>query len=167
MEWRGWQAETSEGGPDPSVGLVREDGRNRVKVTCELCGSVVLSPGVGRLVRLDRPLPNVRQKKELSQDGLATTLITYDPRLGSAAERVKERPVRLRHFWRVEGVFDYDNVGFTRSVDGLKFLICADCEVGPLGYQVSSSRLCSPIFLSRIHVIVNSRTRRLRPRLWR
>ena len=38
--------------------------------------------------------------------------------------------------WLVQDMFDFENVGFTKNVDNLKFLICADCERGPIGWHV-------------------------------
>lgn len=35
----------------------------------------------------------------------------------------------------------FENVGFTRSVEGIKYLICADCEYGPIGYLDSETSL--------------------------
>ena len=41
----------------------------------------------------------------------------------------------LQRFWRVKDKFDFENVGFTKTVDGnLKYLICGECDVGPIGY---------------------------------
>jgi hypothetical protein len=38
--------------------------------------------------------------------------------------------------WVVEDMFDFENVGFTKPVeDGVKYLICADCERGPIGWH--------------------------------
>lgn len=34
--------------------------------------------------------------------------------------------------------FKFDNIGFCKTTElrqGLKYLCCADCEVGPLGFQ--------------------------------
>ncbi|VDM70181.1 unnamed protein product [Strongylus vulgaris] len=31
-------------------------------------------------------------------------------------------------------MYDFENVGFTNSVDGMKYLTCADCEYGPIGF---------------------------------
>ena len=36
-------------------------------------------------------------------------------------------------------MFDFDNVGFSKTVDDCKFLTCADCEIGPIGYQGHNS----------------------------
>lgn len=38
--------------------------------------------------------------------------------------------------WLVEDMFDFENVGFSKNVDDLKYLICADCERGPIGWHV-------------------------------
>lgn len=32
-------------------------------------------------------------------------------------------------------IFTFENMGFSHSVNGKKFLVCADCEWGPIGYQ--------------------------------
>ena len=39
-------------------------------------------------------------------------------------------------------MFDFDNVGFSKTVDECKFLTCADCEIGPIGYQDLKSTKC-------------------------
>lgn len=31
-------------------------------------------------------------------------------------------------------MFDFENIGFTHTKDGVKYLICANCEAGPVGY---------------------------------
>ena len=39
-------------------------------------------------------------------------------------------------FWLIKDIFDFENVGFSRDVGGtVKFLSCADCENGPIGWQ--------------------------------
>jgi hypothetical protein len=38
-------------------------------------------------------------------------------------------------FWEIEDMFTFDNVGFSNTVGNYKFLICADCEMGPVGYH--------------------------------
>ena len=41
----------------------------------------------------------------------------------------------LEDFWLIEGMYTFENVGFTNTVKSIKYLICADCEVGPIGYH--------------------------------
>ena len=38
--------------------------------------------------------------------------------------------------WLVTDMFDFENVGFSKNVDDIKYLICADCERGPVGWHV-------------------------------
>lgn len=32
-------------------------------------------------------------------------------------------------------MMDFENVGFSKTVDTTKYLSCADCDLGPLGYH--------------------------------
>jgi hypothetical protein len=41
----------------------------------------------------------------------------------------------LEHHWVVDNMFTFENIGFSNTVGTVKYLICADCEVGPVGYQ--------------------------------
>ena len=41
----------------------------------------------------------------------------------------------LKNFWLVDDMFTFENVGFSNTVGTTKFLICADCEIGPIGWQ--------------------------------
>ena len=41
----------------------------------------------------------------------------------------------LSDHWLVEDMFQFENVGFSKSVDDTKYLICADCEIGPIGWH--------------------------------
>lgn len=46
----------------------------------------------------------------------------------------------FKEFWVVEDMFTFENIGFSNSVGDFKYLICADCEMGPVGYHVISSK---------------------------
>ncbi len=39
-------------------------------------------------------------------------------------------------------MFDFENIGFSRSVGDVQFLVCADCEVGPVGYYDKATKKC-------------------------
>lgn len=41
----------------------------------------------------------------------------------------------LVDFWVVMDMLTFENVGFSNTVDGIKYLVCADCEAGPIGFQ--------------------------------
>ena len=32
-------------------------------------------------------------------------------------------------------MMNFENIGFSKPADGLKYLLCADCDLGPLGFQ--------------------------------
>ena len=42
----------------------------------------------------------------------------------------------LKKFWLVQDMYDFENVGFSKTINGTeKYLICADCEIGPIGWH--------------------------------
>ena len=41
-----------------------------------------------------------------------------------------------RWFWLATDIFTFENIGLTNAADNKKYLICADCELGPLGFQL-------------------------------
>ncbi|TKS71496.1 guanine nucleotide exchange factor MSS4 [Larimichthys crocea] len=97
--------------------LVSEDGKNSKSVVCQRCGSKVLCPGMAVLVEKELFLPSMRKKS-----GPSTTEGSVD---GDT----------LTTHWFVQDMFDFDNVGFTKDVGKIKYLICADCEIGPIGWH--------------------------------
>lgn len=52
-------------------------------------------------------------------------------------------------YWCVDNMYAFENVGFSKTVDGVKYLICADCEIGPIGWHDLDTKL-SYISLSKI-----------------
>lgn len=41
----------------------------------------------------------------------------------------------LTKYWNVDDMFTFENIGFSNTVQNTKFLICADCDMGPVGYH--------------------------------
>jgi len=91
---------------------------NEQSLRCLHCDSLILTKGIGKIhddLSFDVPLP--RQKKDFT-----------------VAEKEK-----LTLFCSVDRVHDFDNVGVTRSHEGIVYLACADCEIGPVGLQDKDS----------------------------
>lgn len=42
---------------------------------------------------------------------------------------------QVSDWWVVDDMFTFENIGFTHSVGSVKYLSCAYCERGPLGYH--------------------------------
>lgn len=59
----------------------------------------------------------------------------------------------LKQYWMVSDMFSFENVGFSNTVSGMKYLICADCEIGPIGWHDIDRKLCY-IALSRISYLL-------------
>lgn len=43
--------------------------------------------------------------------------------------------------WMVSDMFHFENVGFSKTVGNFKYLTCADCELGPIGWHVLDTKL--------------------------
>ena len=56
----------------------------------------------------------------------------------------------LVDFWTVSDMFAFENVGFSKNVGSIKYLICADCEVGPLGWHDTKDSTMYLIALDRV-----------------
>ncbi|RZC36030.1 sister chromatid cohesion protein DCC1, partial [Asbolus verrucosus] len=52
-------------------------------------------------------------------------------------------------FWSVNDMFVFQNVGFSHAVGTNKYLACADCEAGPIGYHDLTNKK-SYVALSRV-----------------
>ncbi|CAL8084758.1 unnamed protein product [Calicophoron daubneyi] len=94
-----------------------EDGLNMFDVCCPRCSSVILRKNAAKLVKKERSLPVYARKTELDTHSGDFPTDTLD------------------QFWTVNDMFTFENVGFTRDVDSVRYLTCADCELGPIGYH--------------------------------
>lgn len=66
------------------------------------------------------PLPVIMSKSELAEQGDGGDEFPHEC---------------VSDFWTVEKMYDFENVGFSMAFGNIKYLICADCEIGPIGYH--------------------------------
>ncbi|XP_052671548.1 guanine nucleotide exchange factor MSS4 [Harpia harpyja] len=113
-----------------SAELVCAQGRNLKAVLCQRCGSRVLLPGAATFARRELLLPAMRKKAAAAAAGGGGDL--------------------LREHWLVRDMFSFENVGFTRDVGNVKFLVCADCEAGPIGWHCLDDKDSFYVALERV-----------------
>ncbi|XP_027521543.1 guanine nucleotide exchange factor MSS4 [Corapipo altera] len=113
-----------------SAGLVCAQGRNLRAVLCQRCGSRVLLPGAATFARRELLLPAMRKKAATAAAGGGGDV--------------------LREHWLVRDMFSFENVGFTRDVGNVKFLVCADCEAGPIGWHCLDDKDSFYVALERV-----------------
>ncbi|XP_059509501.1 guanine nucleotide exchange factor MSS4 [Stegostoma tigrinum] len=132
MEQRSGDGEVEAAlGPRDS-GLVNAAGRNGKAVVCERCGSRVLSPGAARYRRRELFLPSMRQRVAL---GTEESSVQGD---------------MLQDHWFVDDMYTFENVGFTKNVNNIKYLVCADCEIGPIGWHCLDDKKSFYVALDRV-----------------
>ncbi|XP_017047956.1 guanine nucleotide exchange factor MSS4 homolog [Drosophila ficusphila] len=98
------------------------DGKNKTNVRCQFCNSLMLKAQEGTHSQEEVDVPLMMQKQDKTADNLNS-----EP---------------LKDFWLVKDMMMFENIGFSNTVDGRKFLVCADCERGPVGYHDLSTRHC-------------------------
>ncbi|XP_065710787.1 guanine nucleotide exchange factor MSS4 [Patagioenas fasciata] len=113
-----------------SAELVCAQGRNLKAVLCQRCGSRVLLPGAATFARRELLLPAMRKKAAAAAGGGGGDV--------------------LREHWLVRDMFSFENVGFTRDVGNVKFLVCADCEAGPIGWHCLDDKDSFYVALERV-----------------
>jgi len=101
-----------------------ENGKNAKQIVCIRCRSKILPPKMG-------------------------TYEEFQYELESMSKETVGQKEMVNQFFRVEDMFDFDNLGFTNTVDTTKFLSCADCDVGPLGYHNLTTKI-SYVALARV-----------------
>lgn len=62
---------------------------------------------------------------------------------------------QLREWWEVDDMFTFENIGFSNTLNETKYLVCANCERGPVGYHHISSKK-SFVALSRVKHVPDS-----------
>ncbi|TPP61733.1 RAB interacting factor [Fasciola gigantica] len=111
---------------EPDENKVTLDGSNLFDICCPRCSSTVLRKTSARLETKQHSLPVFAKKSELTNPS-------------------SEFPTEeLDQFWSVKDMYTFENVGFTHNVGVVRYLTCADCELGPIGFQDTSSD--TPLF---------------------
>ncbi|KAG4076221.1 hypothetical protein HA402_014770 [Bradysia odoriphaga] len=104
-----------------------DENRNKNSIYCQYCDSLMLKPKTASYMEDEFSLPLMHQKKKPTQ---------------SQPQPQEMETENLKHFWRVKDMFTFENIGFSNTVETAKYLICADCEMGPVGYQLIGSKEC-------------------------
>ncbi|KAI8088080.1 Mss4-like protein [Gilbertella persicaria] len=97
-----------------------QSGRNDADILCPKgdCQCVILRKNAATLVERDG------SKLSLPASSLpANSILTDDD----------------THFWHVSNMMDFENVGFSTTIGTIKYLSCADCDLGPIGYHDTSN----------------------------
>lgn len=104
---------------NPLEKLVNESKKNVADILCpkENCKCVILRKNAATLVE---------------RDGSKLTLPTSSLPENALLSPDQDDDI---YFWHVGNMMDFENVGFSTTVGTIKYLSCADCDLGPLGYH--------------------------------
>eukprot|EP01135_Chromosphaera_perkinsii_P006291 Nk52_evm20s485 gene=Nk52_evmTU20s485 len=110
--------------------LGNAEGKNTKWVLCERCGSKVIRPNAAKLVKNQFSLPMMVQKKNGQDNGKGSEEDNNNNNDNNQLEQEL-----FEDFYLLADMFDFENVGFSNTVANTKYLTCADCEIGPIGYM--------------------------------
>ncbi len=134
----------------PPAELFDPNNKNAKHIRCSMCDSSILKPGVATFIRQKvSNIPYFLEKRETDicfQSDLRSTTISlslfrfsrinfiqitlHTDKQGRNAETKQV----LDNFWQITNMMDFENIGFSHTVDGTyKYLTCADCERSVLG----------------------------------
>jgi hypothetical protein len=71
-------------------------------------------------------------------------------RLKSDSHATGDDGETLTDFWLVDNMYTFENVGFSNTVGTIKYLICADCEIGPIGWHDIQDKAAFFVALQRV-----------------
>lgn len=129
--------------PESARNLVK-NGKGVTRVQCKRCGSIVLNDGVARFAMFDFALPIMCKKSELTRRAASGSDLALTSRNEQATESGSVQLSfgsaifdcdKVACFWQVDDMYQFENVGFCNPVGTIKFLVCADCEIGPIGFH--------------------------------
>ncbi|KAI4497508.1 hypothetical protein M0802_007519 [Mischocyttarus mexicanus] len=103
------------------------DRKNKEKLFCTFCPSKILNADTATFVTMEFALPHIHSKGE---------------DVGNQEETITE-------YWYIEDMFAFENIAVSHAVGNIKYLACADCERGPVGWQDLATKK-SYIALSRV-----------------
>ena len=86
---------------------ILDDGKNARNAICLHCPCKILLAGDGSHQKFEEKLP--------AEDGNETCTV--------------------KTWWQVDDMYSFYNIGFSKTVANKKYLVCADCERGPIGYH--------------------------------
>ncbi|KAI8339168.1 Mss4-like protein, partial [Chlamydoabsidia padenii] len=69
----------------------------------------------------------------IERDGSKLSLPETSLPVGSSVDQENDKDET--HFWCLSDMMDFDNVGFSKTIGTIKYLSCADCDIGPIGYH--------------------------------
>ncbi|CAG8577336.1 8653_t:CDS:2 [Diversispora eburnea] len=113
---------------DPPKQLITSENQNSFDIYCpdSSCKGLILRANHGILV--ERPKEKLRIPDEQAYADLKTNGFNIKNDTSSS---------QLQGFWQLTDMMAFENIGFSKTIieTGIKYLCCAYCNAGPLGYH--------------------------------
>ncbi|KAF0377027.1 Mss4-like protein [Gigaspora margarita] len=122
---------------DPKTQLVTADNnQNAHDIYCPQlsCGCLLLRTSFGTLVERPKDKTASPPNDEKSDPNGTTNSKENINWNNTNGESTSQSNVE---YWQLTDMMAFENIGFSKTIEetGLKYICCADCNVGPLGYH--------------------------------
>lgn len=116
---------------------------NAFNIHCPKCKCLVLKQGVAKKIAADQNVCMIR----FYYMGAIILTIFLQVILPICSDDISA-PVPPYN-WVVQDMMAFENVGFTKPIPGsdVRYLSCADCDIGPIGYHPPPLSISSKMFL--------------------
>ncbi|OZJ06891.1 hypothetical protein BZG36_00253 [Bifiguratus adelaidae] len=117
---------------------VADGDRNKVDIYCprQACRSKILRAGNAQLVERNAMMVLFPSDQALHPEA---TINNEKPQDAAASATAPTSTPSTTRYWKVQNMMTFENIGFSKTVDNVKYLSCADCDLGPLGYHLLPS----------------------------
>ncbi|CAG8534684.1 5849_t:CDS:2, partial [Cetraspora pellucida] len=127
---------------DPKAQLVTADNnQNAYDIYCPQpsCRCLLLRTSFGNFVEKPKDktvlLPST-EKLDPNGTTISKENVNWN---GTNSESTSQSTVE---YWQLTDMMAFENIGFSKTVEGsgLKYLCCADCNIGPIGYHDTNAQ---------------------------
>lgn len=127
---------------DNALEKIAAEGKNAADLLCPIegCNCVIMKKDAAVLVERHDNKVNPEKKQRLIYS--SSCQLALPPSVLPASQELQDLQIddgKETHFWQLTNMMDFENVGFSKTVDSVKYLSCAECDVGPIGYHDTQS----------------------------
>lgn len=128
------------------------EGKNTAAIVCTFCPSKILNRGTATLANQEVGFALFTFShifKRLYHNNVNDIFQFSLPHMRRKEEGEADEREAIFEYWLVDDVYTFENILVSKTADNVKYLACADCERGPIGWHDLATKK-SYIALSRV-----------------
>ncbi|CAG8544427.1 4784_t:CDS:2 [Acaulospora colombiana] len=123
---------------DPKT-LVTSKKQNALDIYCpqSSCKCLILRANIGTLVERPKEKLTLPKGQNKTQPSEISETSNKNEKKVTEGNNKEGNSSQLQGFWQLTDLMAFENIGFSKTIieTGVKYICCADCNTGPLGYH--------------------------------